>query len=61
MATTASDRNQQAHLLFAADQIERFQKDPHKVDLTPATAPPRMDRLSAVFEVFENRLVGGLP
>ena len=60
-ATTASDRNQQAHLLFAADQIERFQKDPHKVDLTPPAAPPDGPPIGSFEEDFENGLIGGLP
>ncbi len=34
------DREQRAHLAFAVEQIDRFQKDPHKMDLTPVATPP---------------------
>jgi hypothetical protein len=59
-AAAASDRGQRAHLLFAANQIERFQKDPHKVDLTPPAAPPDGPPIGSFEEDFENELVGSL-
>jgi hypothetical protein len=60
-ATAPSDHNQHAHLLFAADQIERFQKDPHKVDFTLPAAPPDGPPIGTFEEGFENELVGSLP
>jgi hypothetical protein len=59
-AAAASDRGQRAHLLFAANQIERFQKDPHKVDLTPPAVPPDGPPIGSFEEDFENELVGTL-
>jgi hypothetical protein len=59
-AAAASDHGQRAHLLYAANQIERFQKDPHKVDLTPPAAPPDGPPIGSFEEDFENELVGSL-
>src|SRR5262249_33744121 len=36
----ASDPAQKAHLAYAAAQVEQFQKDPKKVDLTAPSEPP---------------------
>jgi hypothetical protein len=54
----ASNREQRAHLAYAADQIERFQKDPHKVDLTPPAVPPDGPPIGSFEERFESELVG---
>jgi hypothetical protein len=59
-AAAANDRGQRAHLLFAANQIEQFQKDPHKVDLTPPAAPPDGPPIGSFEEDFENELFGAL-
>jgi len=37
---TAGDASQQAHLAYAAAQIEQFQKDPKKLDLPAPSEPP---------------------
>jgi len=39
-AHDASDDEERAHLLFAADQIQRFQRDPKIIGLTPPAGPP---------------------
>jgi len=36
----AQDPEQRAHLFFGAAQIEQFQKDPSKLNLTPPSEPP---------------------
>jgi hypothetical protein len=54
----AGNREQRAHLVYAADQIERFQKDPHKVDLTLPAAPPDGPPIGSLEERFESELVG---
>jgi hypothetical protein len=54
----ANNREQRAHLVFAADQIERFQKDPHKADLTPLAVPPDGPPIGSFEERFEGELVG---
>ena len=54
----ASNREQRAHLVFAADQIERFQKDPHRVDLTPLAVPPDGPPIGSFEERFESELDG---
>jgi Met-zincin/Domain of unknown function (DUF5117) len=36
----AGNSSQAAHLFFAAQQIERFQKDPKRLELTPPSEPP---------------------
>ena len=59
-AAAANDRGQRAHLLFAANQIVQFQKDPHKVDLTPPAAPPDGPPIGSFEEDFENELFGAL-
>jgi len=38
--TTATDPAQKAHLTYAAAQIEQFQRDPKKLDLTAPAEPP---------------------
>jgi len=37
---SASDPAQRAHLVYAASQVEQFQKDPKKLDLAPPSEPP---------------------
>ena len=37
---TNGDPAQQAHVAYAASQIEQFQKDPKKLDLPPPAEPP---------------------
>jgi len=37
---TAGDASQQAHLAYAAAQIEQFQRDPKKLELTAPAQPP---------------------
>jgi hypothetical protein len=39
-ANRTQDPEQRAHLLFGATQIEQFQKDPTKFNLTPPSEPP---------------------
>ena len=36
----AGDPAQQAHIAYAAAQVEQFQKDPKKLDMTPPAEPP---------------------
>ena len=36
----SGDTSQQAHLAYAAAQIEQFQKDPKKLELTAPAEPP---------------------
>jgi hypothetical protein len=36
----AGDASQQAHLAYAVAQIEQFQKDPKKLELTAPAEPP---------------------
>ncbi len=60
-ASIASDREQRAHLLFAEDQIERFQKDPHKMDLTLPAAAPDGPPIGSFEEDFEKGLVAKNP
>ncbi|HZS71255.1 MAG TPA: zinc-dependent metalloprotease, partial [Candidatus Acidoferrum sp.] len=36
----ASDSAEQAHLFFAAQQIELFEKDPKRIEMTPPAEPP---------------------
>ena len=37
---STKDTAQRAHLFYAARQIEQFQKDPKRLDLTPPSEPP---------------------
>jgi hypothetical protein len=39
-AAAAADTGQRAHLVYAAAQIEQFQKDPSKLELPPPSEPP---------------------
>jgi len=34
------DTSEQAHVLFAIKQVEQYQKDPKKLDLTTPSEPP---------------------
>jgi len=36
----SGDPSQQAHVAYAAAQIEQFQKDPSKLQLPPSAEPP---------------------
>jgi hypothetical protein len=36
----ATPKSGQAHLYFASKQIEQFERDPKRLDLTPPAEPP---------------------
>ena len=50
----STDSAQRAHTFYAAQQIEQFQKDPKRLDLTPPSEPPDGPPIGAD-EDFENQ------